>query len=419
MLPLLALLAGAQPAHHARALGRLPVRAEPAATAPRIGWIAEDAVFAWIEPADGPDCESTHWARLVGGGFACLTSTEPTEDGPEPLPERVVFDPPEPSEWEDYLESGTWARDPATEEALLPYVYGKRWRQWKGALYADLDAWNAGEEPIGKLSGGGGRKNHFVAVHETERGAVLERIDGSVAPISETHVYPVDRFAGRDLLADPVVEGWLPGWIIDYQGTELLDEPGGVEAAHLGYHAPVEVRAVDDRWWAVRNGLGEGVHGYTDDQRSMHHWVPLDAPGEVGADELWVDIDLGQQVLALRRGEALEYVTLISGGLTGRTPTGTHRVLDKSIHDDMASQPGAADAYLVEEVPWVIHFQPRYAIHGAFWHWGFGHRASHGCVNLAPRDARHVFDAVGPILPDGWHTVLATEANPGTLVRLR
>ena len=64
-----------------------------------------------------------------------------------------------------------------------------------------------------------------------------------------------------------------------------------------------------------------------------------------------------------------------------------------------------------------MHFKPRYAMHGAFWHWGFGHPASHGCVNLSPVDARYVFDHVSPILPPGFDQVSVTKTLPGPVVR--
>ena len=403
----------------ARALGRIPVREAPDPGARRIGWLNEQTSFAWMAPAEGPGCEASQWVALVGGGFACLTDTEPTTTEPEPLPRLVTFDPPRPEEWESYLESLTWDRDPNTNEALLPYVYGKRWRRWDGIVYQSLEAWNAGADPVGHLPSGGGRKSHFIAVVETERGPVLVRPDGLVAPVDNTHVYPVDRFGGRDLLEDPVTDGWLAGWVIAYDGADLLDGPDGAVGAHLDYHEALDVRDAGDGWWEVRAGLGPNRSGYLDDRDAMHHWVPRQAPVDVGPDAIWVDIDLDQQVLAIRVGETLRFITLISGGRSGRTPTGLYRVLDKSIHDDMASRSGADDSYHVEEVPWVVHFQYRYALHGTFWHWGFGHRASHGCVNLSPRDAKWVFDAVHPVLPNGWHSVVARPADPGTIVRIR
>jgi hypothetical protein len=41
---------------------------------------------------------------------------------------------------------------------------------------------------------------------------------------------------------------------------------------------------------------------------------------------------------------------------------------------------------------------------------------SHGCINLAPADARWLFHWTTPGLPQGWHGVLASSAHPGTWV---
>ena len=80
--------------------------------------------------------------------------------------------------------------------------------------------------------------------------------------------------------------------------------------------------------------------------------------------------------------------------------------------DDVASD----GPYSIEDVPWIMYFKGSYALHGAFWHTNFGHERSHGCVNLTPLDAKHVFGWAGPKLPDGWHGVRATTENPGTRV---
>jgi hypothetical protein len=37
-------------------------------------------------------------------------------------------------------------------------------------------------------------------------------------------------------------------------------------------------------------------------------------------------------------------------------------------------------------------------------------------VNLAPADAHFLFRWAGPVLPNGWHGVIATKDNPGTFL---
>ena len=72
--------------------------------------------------------------------------------------------------------------------------------------------------------------------------------------------------------------------------------------------------------------------------------------------------------------------------------------------------------YSIEDVPYVLYFNRSYALHGAFWHRNFGVQMSHGCVNLAPLDARRVFFFTDPPLPEAWHGAWATPERPGSRV---
>ena len=74
--------------------------------------------------------------------------------------------------------------------------------------------------------------------------------------------------------------------------------------------------------------------------------------------------------------------------------------------------------YSIDDVPFVAYYDGSYALHGAFWHSNFGREMSHGCVNLAPLDAKHVFQFSEPRLPRGWHSVVATKDRPGSVVSI-
>ena len=50
----------------------------------------------------------------------------------------------------------------------------------------------------------------------------------------------------------------------------------------------------------------------------------------------------------------------------------------------------------------------------AYWHDEFGKVRSHGCVNLAPKDAAWLFEWTDPSVPVTWHGVLNKER--GTVV---
>ena len=74
----------------------------------------------------------------------------------------------------------------------------------------------------------------------------------------------------------------------------------------------------------------------------------------------------------------------------------------------------------MEDVPYVQFFDKAIALHGVFWHDDFGHVRSHGCVNLAPRDAARLFALHEPP-PHGAACRRSSRARiePGTVVRVR
>jgi hypothetical protein len=80
---------------------------------------------------------------------------------------------------------------------------------------------------------------------------------------------------------------------------------------------------------------------------------------------------------------------------------------------------GASD-FELRDVPWIQYFAAGYALHGAYWHDVFGTPRSHGCVNLAPIDARYVFAWTDPPVPPGWHGInVGSDMGEGTSVLVR
>ena len=65
-----------------------------------------------------------------------------------------------------------------------------------------------------------------------------------------------------------------------------------------------------------------------------------------------------------------------------------------------------------------MYYDHNFALHTSYWHDGFGDVRSHGCINLAPRDARAVYAWSSPDVPPGWVAVYATATSPGSLVRV-
>lgn len=150
----------------------------------------------------------------------------------------------------------------------------------------------------------------------------------------------------------------------------------------------------------------------------------LEVPGDLGQNEKWIDVDLGKQVLVAFEGKRAVFAARISSGRRNPwdaqhdypTPTGQYHIREKHVTTTMDGDLAADGPYSIEDVPWVMYFRGSFALHGAFWHDDFGHARSHGCINIAPQDARALFFWAEPRLPVGWHGVHASADRPGTRV---
>lgn len=173
-------------------------------------------------------------------------------------------------------------------------------------------------------------------------------------------------------------------------------------------------------WWRI----GEDRWVEADDLNEVHVLAPpkgvrADERAVVTGNDQWIDVDVGEQVLVAYRGATPVYATLVSSGRGSPTPLGDYPVWAKVASMDMANQEYEDKPYLVQGVPWVLLFQGHNALHGAYWHDRFGNRKSHGCVNLAPLDARWIFEWAGPTLPVGWTGYLPSDLHKSPVVHVR
>jgi len=126
--------------------------------------------------------------------------------------------------------------------------------------------------------------------------------------------------------------------------------------------------------------------------------------------EKWLDINVTKQTLVAYDGVKPVYATLISSGEAGlddpehstATKRGIFRIHTKHVSTTMASNE-VGEEFELRDVPYVQYFEDGYALHGAYWHDRFGVPKSHGCINLAPEDARRLFFFTEPEMPRGWH----------------
>jgi hypothetical protein len=297
------------------------------------------------------------------------------------------------------------------EGALVPGLYGFA-REDGARTYATLEQapaedWDREFDPHSGL--------HFSRLVQFEGRQYYQLVGGGYVPAAEVTPARPSSFSGQ------AIEPGGPrfAWVGDRE-TQVRSMPGkGRVVARLGRRAAVPLLeqspAGRPRW--VRIGEGEWVRA-----RDLHMPTPAAPPSGLGPDDRWVDVDTETQILTAYEGSRPVWSTLVSTGRgPNSTPRGTFRIWAKLATGEMSDEGEDIDdePYLMQGVPWVMYFNEGVALHGAYWHDRFGARRSHGCVNLAPRDAAWLFGWARPHLPAGWTGVLPARSEPGSIVVVR
>ncbi len=109
----------------------------------------------------------------------------------------------------------------------------------------------------------------------------------------------------------------------------------------------------------------------------------------------WIDINLYEQTIIGYEGLRMRFATVISSGIDPFwTRPGLFSIYEKLEATYMTGsfEPDGSDRYYLEDVPWTMYFDEARALHGAYWHTGYGWPRSHGCVNLSPGDSQWFFN---------------------------
>ena len=246
---------------------------------------------------------------------------------------------------------------------------------------------------------------------------------GLLAPADRMSLVKPPDFSGQEI--DEAHAGQIVGFVLGKTPTELSFDEKGVPKA-MGQRKRYDRAFLTGK---TRTHGGGSYHETADGtwlrDRDITWTDPGKPPSDLSPGEKWVDVNLTTQTLVAFEGTRAVFATLISSGKKStdkdkdhRTPTGTWRVREKHVAATMDGDGAAAGdlPYSIEDVPYIQYFFESYALHAAFWHDNFGRQQSHGCVNLAPLDAKRLFFWSDPPLPPGWHGVQATTEHPGSRI---
>jgi lipoprotein-anchoring transpeptidase ErfK/SrfK len=108
----------------------------------------------------------------------------------------------------------------------------------------------------------------------------------------------------------------------------------------------------------------------------------------------YIHVDISTQTLTAYEYGIPAFSFLVSTGVaTHPTPLGKTEVIAKLPSHDYVWYYGANNPsnYNIPNVLWNMRFRKHYYIHSAYWHNNFGHRMSHGCVNVSIPNAEKIF----------------------------
>jgi lipoprotein-anchoring transpeptidase ErfK/SrfK len=444
-----------------------PVFALPDVSSPRLGQLRVGAIVE-IDPRAvvGKGC-SAGFRAIKPLGFVCLSSStldlnhplvraatrrpDPTQKLPymyglatrggpayASLPNAEILKTNEPH-LASHLKK--WARDPVSGA-----TYGNElWGKWKSeppppALEAMHERRSDVEIPW-FLQNGGHAPNLTGARSDGPRAGEFARRNGISFVDSllwegrrynvsvDMRLMPADRFRpikGSDFHGFRIPEDAKPPFAIvkSAKAKKLEDEAGRLVArAKLEWRSLVSLtgrqRIQKGIFYDELEGGGWTAH---DDLSRVD--VAKKMPGWANDGEKWLDINVTQQVLVAYEGTKPVYATLVSTGEAGlddpkttrATKRGIFRIHTKYLTSTMDSRV-VGEEFELRDVPYVQYFTEGYALHAAYWHDVFGQPKSHGCINLAPEDARRLFFWTGPEVPPGWHGASAsTVGKTGTVV---
>jgi hypothetical protein len=416
------------------------IRRAPHKDAPRIGYLRSGSTLLTksAEPLGFADCRKG-WFELETGGYVCATTDFAVVEGSR-LPQRPPTAPdplarlPYPYGYSQRKDTPVYRRIP-TEEEVARYEL-----RTHAPPSTHLEGTNAGA----------GAPPTLESLRGEEGGVLLRRMERGFYVSLDREVDKNGRSYWQTQSAGYIPKQRLvPVEGSDFHGIDLALTGGTLPVGFAGPSARARAYVADARGRLHVTEPPAFRRAFSIVGTSMHRSEPLyvaadavqhrargvtrvdrrDKPPEVADSEKWIDVDLASQSLVAYVGARPVYVTLISSGRSSpdpldptrdfKTPNGTFRITSKHLSATMDGDHAVDGPYSIEDVPYVMYFQLAYALHAAFWHNAFGRPRSHGCINLAPDDARWLFSWVDPPLPHAWHGVFPGEHAAGTRVYVR
>jgi hypothetical protein len=150
-------------------------------------------------------------------------------------------------------------------------------------------------------------------------------------------------------------------------------------------------------------------------------------PRGIQEGQKWIEVKIVPGTLTAYVGSKPVRATMFSPGKGGApvpgfdpyfysmTKTGHFPIEWKDRVAIMSPDKGPPTVLWFTDVPNIQYLRAPLAMHASYWHEDFGNPKSAECVNVAPADAKWLFDWTLPSLPEGWGGMRPGDgAGPGT-----
>jgi hypothetical protein len=459
------------PARLAALAWEVNVHEAPNLTSRPLGYLRAGAVVrSEAEPVSLEGCKDG-WYAIEPFGYVCVEATVATRDPRDPLV-RALSRRPDPNARFPYMyglvhqHSPIYSRLPTHHEAVRKeYALAAHMAHWLRSRKEDgasfrSDYWmrakvqsapdpaslwenRTTQEVPGWLEGGTQPPGNLSRLIVGRRLVVGDTLEHQGFAFIDTAVSEGRRYAiTTDLLVVPVdrlrpIEG------SNFHGVRIPDEidlPMALvrrEGAHkyvLRGERMIRGETIPRRMAIKLTGREQVVDSRRYFETSEGAWIsethcaridrvkgPMPKWAQDG--EHWLDVSIANQTLVAYAGTKPIFATLVSTGEAGlhdpsttkSTILGEFRIFAKHRTTTMSSEV-VGEEFELKDIPYVQYFQEGYALHAAYWHDDFGIPRSHGCINLAPDDAKWLFSWTAPEVPAAWHGARADRTGSVVVV---
>ena len=319
------------------------------------------------------------------GPAATTTATATPTDAPtaRPIPTATATLAPTPTSQPTNTPEPAWYRTLDPSLGVLKYKYAN-------VVNATAKVYASFQDAVGKTGNYGHLPNFpayvaYTTSRDGNNGQTYYLVNYGWMDGKDLQLLTPSVFTGILLTRDVTFRF---GWVL--ADTQSVNAAGETVQTYQRYQVVHEVPAEEQKPGYIAIGADEWLPEST--LTLVNPAVPQEAgPGTCR----FIYANLTTQTLSVYNNCKLVFATLVSSGRNSWTFEGRFAILYKVEYSSITPPATSTSDYYIEGVPYFMTYSGNFGFHAAYWHDSFGAPASHGCINLAPADAKWLYDWAG------------------------